>query len=260
MGRVILKWRHGFSAHQRCDRHLLTDSSPKLPPSFTSGPMDVRLPHQPITLGPAPWPCPFGFCVLSQKGCQFLRVSLRPPGAWSSTGLQCVTCGHLASGAAPPPPPSSHTLGRAQALGPLWGRRPLVGRAGSPPPGCCLTGSCRCPLGRGAGRPTWYLCQGEEQGLRGVRATLSSQQFLTSSQRRRGAVVLKGGPGEGQGAEEPLLQDHVIWAETGGTLSQGTCWLTSPSLPLRKVFLRPNPDLGGLKAAHGLAPALISGP
>lgn len=222
--------------------------------------MDMRLPHQPITLGPAPWPCPFGFCVLSQKGCQVLRVSLRPPGAWSSTGLQCVTCGHLASGAAPPPPPSSHTLGRAQALGPLWGRRPLVGRAGSPPLGCCLTGSCRCPLGRGAGRPTWYLCQGEEQGLRGVRATLSSQQFLTSSQRRRGAVVLKGGPGEGQGAEEPLLQDHVIWAETGGTLSQGTCWLTSPSLPLRNVFLRPNPDLGGLKAAHGLAPALISGP
>lgn len=28
-----------------------------------------------------------------------------------------------------------------------------------------------------------------------------------------GGVVLKGGPGEGQGAEEPLPQDHIIWAE-----------------------------------------------
>ena len=61
------------------------------------------------------------------------------------------------------------------------------------------------PSGQGSWVPHLVPVSGRRAGLRGVRATLSSQQLLTSSQQGRG-VVLKGGPGEGQGAEEPLPQ------------------------------------------------------
>lgn len=174
----------------------LTPAPSALPPS-TSGPMDMRLPHQPCTLA-----LPILFLCLVSKRLPGPEGLSKTPRCLEQHWAPVCNMWSL-SFRSSPLPPASHTLGRAQVWRPLWGRRPLVGRAGSPPPGCCLTGSCRCPLGRGAGCPTWYLCQGEEQGLRGVRATLSSQQLLTSSQQRR---VLKGGPGEGQGAEEALPQ------------------------------------------------------
>lgn len=52
-----------------------------------------------------------------------------------------------------------------------------MGRADSLPPACCLTESCRCPLGRGTGCPTLYLRREEE----GQTCIVQAQLFLPSS-------------------------------------------------------------------------------
>lgn len=113
------------------------------------------------------------------------------------------------------PPSTSLTVGRAQAWEPLWGRRPLGGRAGSLPCGCCLPESCRCPQGRGTGCPTLSLFQREGEGNGADRGKSELPRPDTAAPRPvfRGQL-LKEAMGEGQGAGVPPTQDPAfVWAE-----------------------------------------------